>query len=408
LKGLLRVQPKIYTVTEHGIDKSRIDPDAAFVIDRLISAGHLAYLVGGCVRDLLLNHKPKDFDISTSALPEEIKGLFRSCFLIGRRFRLAHVRVGKKVLEVSTFRKGDNEDASLILQDNDWGSEVEDVLRRDFTINGLYYSPENETIIDYVDGYIDAKKQYLRSIGNPHIRFKQDPVRMIRLIKFKARFGLEIDPEAKHALIECRREILKSAKPRILEEILRMLESGSSTAFFRLMADSGILSILLPKLSDFFEHKERGEIFSFFEEIDRTIKSFESIEISRAVLLSSIAFPILHRHVRILQSSHNRPLHLGEIHMEAQFIIQEIFGPFLQIPKKISASLASIITSQFRFTPMQEKKKTPYRIPSSPDFPEALEFFKLRASVEPGLQKIYEEWDYYFRKLQRKRTTPHR
>jgi poly(A) polymerase len=402
------VQPKIYTATEHGIDKALIDPDAAFVVERLISAGHSAYLVGGCVRDLLLNHKPKDFDISTSALPEEIKGLFRSCFLIGRRFRLAHVRIGKKVLEVSTFRKGDNEDASLIIQDNDWGSEVEDVLRRDFTINGLYYSPHNETIIDYVDGYLDARKQYLRTIGNPHIRFKQDPVRMIRLIKFKARFGLDIDPEARHALIECRGEILKSAKPRVLEEILRMLESGSSTAFFRLMADAGILSILLPKLSEFFEHKEGGEIFSFFEEIDQLIKSPESPEIPRPILLASIAYPILHKHIRVIQSAHNRPLHLGEIHMEAQYINREIFGPFLQIPKKIAASLASIITSQFRFTPMQEKKKTPYRIPSSPDFPEALEFFRLRASIEPGLQKLYEEWEYYFRKFHKKRTSHHR
>jgi poly(A) polymerase len=402
------VLPKVYTVEKHGIDKSQIDPDAAFVVERLIGAGHLAYLVGGCVRDLLLGHRPKDYDISTSALPEEIKGLFRSCFLIGRRFRLAHVRIGKKILEVSTFRKGDNEDASLILQDNDWGTEVEDVLRRDFTINGLYYSPQNETIIDYVDGYIDAKKQYLRTIGNPHIRFKQDPVRMIRLIKFKARFGLEIDPGARHALIACRGEILKSAKPRVLEEILRMLESGSSKTFFRLMADAGILSILLPKLSEFFEHAEGAEIYAFFAEVDRLIKNPEPVEIHRAILLASIAYPILHRHIRILQSSHSRPLHLGEIHMEAQFINKEVFGPFLQIPKRISGSLASILTSQFRFTPMQPKKKAPYRIPSSPDFPLSLEFFKLRASIEPGLQKLYEEWEYYFRKFHKKRPSSHR
>lgn len=226
------MQPKIYSVSEHVIDQSLIDPDALLTINKLREAGHTAYLVGGGVRDLLLKRAPKDFDISTSALPEQVKQVFhRNCILIGRRFRLAHVRFGHKILEVSTFRSGEN-DSDLILQDNKWGSAQEDVLRRDFTINGLYYDPSNHTIIDYVGGWEDIQKNMLRTIGDPYIRFKQDPVRMIRLLKFRARFGLDIDMESRKALVNCRDEIVKSSPARVLEEIFRMLESGASAPFF--------------------------------------------------------------------------------------------------------------------------------------------------------------------------------
>ena len=163
---------RVYQQSEHGLAKKNIDQEALHVVETLRRAGHAAYIVGGSVRDLLLGKTPKDFDISTSAKPEEIRPLFRRCFLIGKRFRLAHVHMGEKVLEVATFRKGDNTDETLIVEDNEWGSEEEDVLRRDFTINGLLYDPHDETIIDYVDGYSDAKQSLLRSIGNPFIRFK--------------------------------------------------------------------------------------------------------------------------------------------------------------------------------------------------------------------------------------------
>ena len=176
------MQRIVYSTNDHQIDYNLIDPDALLVMQRLQEAGFTAYLVGGGVRDLLLKKIPKDFDISTSALPEEIKKLFpRNCILIGRRFRLADVRFGHKIIEVSTFRSGDNEGGSLIVHDNEWGTPEEDVLRRDFTINGLFYDPSNHTVIDYVGGWNDIQKKVLRTIGNAHYRFRQDPVRMIRL-----------------------------------------------------------------------------------------------------------------------------------------------------------------------------------------------------------------------------------
>lgn len=255
------MERKTYPVDEHLLPLDKVDSDALYVMEKLRHAGHTAYLVGGSVRDLLLQKKPKDFDISTSAKPEEIKQLFRNCILIGRRFRLAHIRFGRKILEVSTFRSGDNESDTLILRDNVWGTPEEDVLRRDFTINGLFYDPASQTIIDYVGGYPDIQRKYLRTIGQAFLRFKQDPVRMLRLLKFQARFGLEIDPDALVALLECRGEIMKSSQARVLEELLRMLESGSSESFFKLMTEYGMLELMLPVLAQFLGTEERGCLY---------------------------------------------------------------------------------------------------------------------------------------------------
>ncbi len=226
------MHPKIYYASEHDIDSTLVDPDAALVIKKLREAGFSAYLVGGSVRDLLIKKTPKDYDISTSARPEQIKQLFqKNCLLIGRRFRLAHLRFGRKIFEVSTFRTGENH-SDLILQDNIWGTEEEDVLRRDFTINGLFYDPASHHVIDYVGGWEDIHQGTLRTIGDPEVRFRQDPVRMLRFLKFRARFGFNIDPLAKKALIHCREEILKSSPARLLEELLQDVRIWSCSPFF--------------------------------------------------------------------------------------------------------------------------------------------------------------------------------
>ncbi len=396
--------PRIYEKAEHKLSKDKIDPAALFVIETLKKAGHVAYIVGGSVRDLLLSNVPKDFDLSTSAKPEEIKRLFSRCFLIGKRFRLAHVHVGNKVIEVATFRKGDNTNETLIVEDNEWGNEVEDVLRRDFTINGLYYDPLNETIIDYVDGYLDAKKNILRTIGTPFARFKQDPVRMIRLLKFRARFGIEVEESAIQALFDCRGEILKSSQARILEELLRMLESGHSDAFFKLLSEHGFLTLLLPKVSESFEQGQNEPVFEFLREIDNIVLHESKKNISRAVFLSAIVFPLLETHLRILHGDREKPMHLGEIGEEAYFMIKDAFAPFLILPKKLVADMAAILTSQFRFTPLDKTKQVRQRIPAIPNFHLALQFFELRTRIEPGLQNLYQEWDYFWKKHKEKPT----
>lgn len=387
------MKQKIYPFEEHQLSLDQVDREALYVMEKLRAAGYIAYLVGGSVRDLLLGKKPKDFDISTSAEPEEIKDLFRSCILIGRRFRLAHIRFGKKVIEVATFRSGDIESADLVVRDNVWGSEEEDVMRRDFTINGLYYEPASQTIIDYVGGYPDIQRKYLRTIGQPFLRFKQDPVRMIRLLKFQARFGLDVDSNARIALLECRHEILKSSAPRILEELLRMLESGSAFSFTHLMTEHGLLQMILPLLGEFLETEEGKEVYAFLEEVDTTFHEPPNPTLDRAVLVSCLVWPLFLRRISTRFEDRGRHPHLGEIHQEAQTLADEIFGTFLQIPRRLKMGMVSILTSQYRLTPLEKRRSPRLRVPHDPDFPLALKFLQIRASLEPGLQLVFEEWN---------------
>ncbi|HUD01307.1 MAG TPA: polynucleotide adenylyltransferase PcnB [Rhabdochlamydiaceae bacterium] len=398
------MNPKIYILDDHQIPLSDVDPDALRVVNTLQKAGHVAFIVGGGERDLLLQQRPKDYDISTSAKPEEIKDIFRSqCLLIGRRFRLAHIRCGRKVLEVSTFRSGDPESDQLIVRDNEWGSPEQDVMRRDFTINGLFYDPATQTIIDYVGGYPDLQKKYLRTIGQPFLRFKQDPVRMIRLIKFQARFGFEVDPDARVALAECRLEIMKSSQARIFEELLRMLESGAAESFMRLMNETGFLEHLMPAFSDFLETPEGGDVFSYLQEIDSRTKK---TQLDRGLLLSCLVFPFLQKHLQTHFIDRGRIPHLGEIQNEAHDAISISFHPFFLIPGKLRMKIISILTSQFRMTPYEKRAGKRPRIPRDPDFALALEFLDLRTCLEPALKDIWETWQDVYLHPARKRHHP--
>lgn len=384
------MHPTHYEPSVHQIPLSNVDSDALQVVERLQKAGHVAYIVGGGVRDLLLKRKPKDYDISTSAKPEEIKALFRSqCLLIGRRFRLAHIRYGKKILEVSTFRAGNNESDELIFRDNEWGTPEQDVLRRDFTVNGLFYDPATELVIDYVGGFSDLQKKYLRTIGQPFLRFKQDPVRMIRLIKFQARFGFDVDPEAKIALAECRLDILKSSQARILEELLRMLESGAATSFIRLMNETGFLEHLMPALSNFLDTKEGTEVFSYLQEVDSRAQQ-ENLD--RSVLLSCLIFPFLQSYLKIHYLDRDRTPHLGEIHQETHRAILTLFHPFFLIPRKLKMKITSIMLGQYRMTPLEKRHAKKIRIPKDPDFPLAIKFLEIRNCLEPALTSICHDW----------------
>lgn len=238
------------------IPRELIDPDAEKVVRRLTRGGYQAYLVGGCVRDLLLGRQPKDFDVSTSATPREIKALFRNCRIIGRRFRLAHIFFGQKIIETSTFRANPRQDASaddaelLIRRDNVFGTDTEDARRRDFTINGLFYDVEKEAVIDHVHGLADLDAGLVRTIGDPDVRFREDPVRMLRAIKFAARLDFTIEPATYAALLRHREEIRKCAAPRVIEEVYRLMRGGAARRSMELLAETGLLEILSTHLAD--------------------------------------------------------------------------------------------------------------------------------------------------------------
>lgn len=251
------------------IETDDLDPDAVKVVRRLVRHDHLAYLVGGSVRDLLLRKQPKDFDVATSARPEEVRRIFRNCRIIGRRFRLAHVIFGGgKVIETATFRRDPSsrrdgtpstDDDLLIRHDNVFGEPHEDAVRRDFTINGLFYDVEKDAVIDYVAGYPDIRRRLVRTIGDPDVRLQEDPVRMLRAVKFSARLDLGIDPDLYDAIVRQRTDLDRAARPRVFEEILRLLRGGAAQRSVYLLWDTGLLSMMLPELASFLDDDAEPE-----------------------------------------------------------------------------------------------------------------------------------------------------
>jgi poly(A) polymerase len=244
--------PRILARAEHNVSRKDIDADALKVLYRLKNHGFLAYLVGGGVRDLLLSRKPKDFDIGTSAHPQQVKKLFRNCFVIGRRFRLCHIRFGRKVVEVSTFRRQAPADEGdpLIRRDNTFGSPEEDAFRRDFTVNALFYDIATFSVIDYVGGLKDVQDRVIRTIGDPDVRFREDPVRMLRAVALAARLGFTIDRDTAEAIRALRGEIVKSSPARILDELYKILRQGQSRRTFQMLHDHGLLAYILPEADE--------------------------------------------------------------------------------------------------------------------------------------------------------------
>jgi len=245
-------RPRVIPRAEHCVSRKNIEPEALKVLYRLKNSGHLAYLVGGGVRDLLLGRQPKDFDISTDAHPQQVKKLFRNCFIIGRRFRLCHVRFGRKVVEVSTFRRQaePEEGDTLIRRDNTFGTPEEDAFRRDFTVNALFYEIATFSVIDYVGGIEDLEARLIRTIGDPGVRFREDPVRMLRAVALAARLSFTIDRDSVEAIRALRGEILRASPPRLMEEFYKILRMGAARRTFELLHESGLLAYLLPEADD--------------------------------------------------------------------------------------------------------------------------------------------------------------
>lgn len=282
--GKLHKKAKIFTRDEHGIDIKNIDFHAIKIIDRLNSYGFKAYIVGGAIRDLLLGRKPKDFDIATDAFPQKIRKLFRNSRIIGRRFRLVHIYFKKnKIIEVSTFR---SEKSSPNV--NHYGSVAEDAYRRDFSVNALYYCPKNEHLIDYIDGYKDIKNRVLRVLGNAKESFIEDPVRMIRAIKYAAILDFNFQKAVAKNIKKLGNELNHCSKERLTEEFYKILKSGHSADIFKLADDYKILKVLLPSLSEYIrtDKPEIDSLVKRFEELD--IRVNKSVNIERSDMLATI------------------------------------------------------------------------------------------------------------------------
>jgi len=291
------------------IDPDKLDPDALKVVNRLLQYGHQAYLVGGCVRDLLAGRTPKDFDVATSALPSEVRGIFRNCRLIGRRFRLAHVYFkGGKIVEVSTFRanpseledavepgaEGEEKDDLLISDDNVFGTAEQDARRRDFTINGLFYDVAEGRVIDFVGGLRDMRLREVRTIGDPEIRMREDPVRILRAVRFACKLDFDIESRTYAAMEGAVEDIPRCAPPRLLEDTFRILRGGVSAGGLNLLFALDALKFLLPPVDAWL--KERGAegaslLRAHAERLDARVRSGAVLEDS--VLLATLLLPLL-------------------------------------------------------------------------------------------------------------------
>jgi poly(A) polymerase len=328
------VEPTVVPRSDHTISRRDIDPDALKVLYRLHEHNYIAYLVGGSVRDLLLQRRPKDFDIGTSAHPHQVKKLFRNCWIIGRRFRLAHVKFGTKTIEVATFRRHVRADESssaeeiseaavdptmdplevddapadendqteaprerrrlraedhLIHRDNVYGTPEEDAFRRDFTVNALFYDIGTFSIIDYTGGLEDLDARVIRSIGDPEVRFLEDPVRMLRAVVLAARLEFTIDPESLEAIGHHKHEIARSAPPRLLEEYFKILRSGHATQAFRQLHEVGLLKEITPEVEE-----APPEFWRAIEAVDRYRAGFGSAPdtLTNAVLAGTLLQPL--------------------------------------------------------------------------------------------------------------------
>ncbi len=403
--------PRVRPRSQHPISRKQIDPDALKVLYRLSGAGYKAYLVGGSVRDLLLGRAPKDFDIGTDAHPAALRRLFRNCRLIGRRFRLAHILFpAGKVIEVATFRRRPtplDPDAPelLMTEDNVFGTAREDALRRDFTINGLFYDISDFSVLDYVGGLEDLEAGLIRTIGDPEIRFREDPVRMLRAVEFASRLGFAMTPDVYEAILDHRKEIAKSAPPRVTEELAQMLRGGHALPTFLLLREVGLLDVLLPELAGVLreidpEHRQgTGHLFwSLLDVLDaerRRGRVFED-----AVLFALLVLPIVRAALRE-RSPGGEP---SPALLATQ--LEDIVTPIairMAWPHAISHTIKQALALVGRLSHRPDNRVQTRRLVFREAFPAALALFELRTMATGRGEDLVREWRDLYQRMQRAR-----
>lgn len=400
-------------VSANTIDRSALDQDALRVVSRLTRQGFEAYLVGGCVRDLLIGRRPKDFDVATSAHPRQIKRLFRNGRIIGRRFRLVHIHYGTHIIETATFRRdpetrgGDSEEnvaeeplsASdledlLITEDNEYGNAEEDARRRDFTVNALFLDPVQNVIIDYVGGLRDLEAGLLRTIGDPKVRIAEDPVRILRAVKFATRLGLRIEEATWAAMVELAPALARSSPPRVIEEILRLLRSGSALGALRMLRALGALRVILPMVDQYLGDPndavdtERANLFwRLIEALDNDVH--QGYVPSNAVCLALLALRSIEREADArTRTLAGEPPSLDRVAAE----VLEPLALQARLGRRDCARAQRLILLQTRFTQPTSRRFRPLLFVRAEEFPEALELFRIRSAARGQGWDVYEGW----------------
>lgn len=367
----------------HGLSRKQMSPNALRVLYRLREAGFEGYLVGGAVRDLLIGGSPKDFDVATNATPEQVKGLFRNCRLIGRRFRLAHVVYGREIIEVATFRAngGDDEgdrltdDGGRLLRDNVYGSIEDDAVRRDFTANALYYTIEDFSVRDYVGGFADVQARVLRLIGEPEARYREDPVRMLRAARLAAKLGFTIDAATAEPIARLASLLADASPARLFEETLKLFLSGHAVASFEHLEAHGLLPVLLPNTARALAANKSGALrrmlIQGLRNTDARIAADEPV--SPAFLFAVLLWPAYCRELAQLQA---QGVHLTEAQQRAADRVTVHQVARTALPRRFSLPMQDIWLIQPRFTLRQRKRV--FRLLAHPRFRAALDFLELR------------------------------
>lgn len=381
----------------HHISPDKICGRAKDVIKRLQKAGYEAYLVGGCVRDLLLDRTPKDFDIATSARPEEIRKLFNSCRLIGRRFRLAHIYFGRDYLEVATFRAphDDNDeggkvsDEGRIIHDNVYGSLEEDVWRRDFTINALFYNPINGELLDFVGGLDDLRQGKIRLLGDPEKRFREDPVRILRAIRFAAKLGFEIDPHTRAFVTPLGILLEGISSARLFDEIIKLLHCGDGWKTFQLLQEYEILQHLLPLTAESLAEDEEGV---FARMLESSLKNTDQrIAEGKSVMPAFLYAVLLWQKVHLVSVAAQLKGYpeMQALHLAATDALRDQVD-FTAVPRRYSNITREIWALQARFRHHDLRRAN--TLLGNPRFRAAYDFLCLRAQAGEPVKEDAEWW----------------
>ncbi|ATS38767.1 MULTISPECIES: polynucleotide adenylyltransferase PcnB [Xanthomonas] len=388
----LRVIPR----DQHTISRKDISPNALRVLYRLRESGFGAYLVGGAVRDLLVGGHPKDFDVATGATPEEVKALFRNCRLIGRRFRLAHVVFGREIIEVATFRanvddgSGDRElDNGRLVRDNVYGTIEDDAIRRDFTCNALYYAIEDFSVRDYCGGFEDVQARLMKLIGDPQLRYQEDPVRMLRAVRLAAKLNFDIEAGTAEPIPRLAGLLSEAAPARLFEEILKLFLSGHGVASFEGLERYGLLSALFPESAAALKSNRSGALRAMVLEglrnTDARVANDEPV--SPAFLFALLLWPAFCRTLMGLQAQGVQP---EDAQRRAADRVTLHQLERVALPRRFSLPMQEIWLLQTRFSSRQRKRV--FRTLSHPRFRAAFDFLVLRQFASADHAADVEFW----------------
>ena len=388
-KPRLRRIPRRIPASQHGIDRTRVSRSAIRTCETLQAAGHRAYVVGGAVRDLLVGIVPKDFDVATDATPEQVKSHFRRAIIIGRRFRLVHVMFGAETIEVSTFRGSDPSERDTdgrVLADNVFGEQYEDAARRDFTINALYYDPGTGEVLDYTDGVRDIQRRRLRIIGDPETRYREDPVRMLRAVRFAAKLGFDLDPATRAPIAKLADLIENVPAARLFDEMLKLLTSGHSVACISQLRAEGLHRGLLPLLDVILEQPQ-GERFVMFSLARTDERARAGKRVSPGFLFATLLW-------HEVLAKWNARLAAGEHRMPAlEAAIDQVLDSQtekLAIQRRFTSDMREIWTLQPRFE--RRTGQAPLRLLEHLRLRAGYDFLLIRCAAEEAPAELGQWW----------------